>query len=305
MFRGSLTAIATPFRAGEVDKAAFDALLEWQIEAGSHGIVACGTTGESPVLTKEEHIYIVERSVAVVKGRIPVIAGTGSNSTAKTIELTREAQNAGADAALVVTPYYNRPTQDGLYAHYRAVAEAVSLPIIVYNVPSRCAVDLKTETMARLAKIPNIVGIKDASCDLTRPAQLARLAGSDFCQLSGEDITAIEFLEQGGHGCISVTSNVAPTLCAEMHRHWQKGEKDAARAIQQRLMPLHKSLFVETSPAPVKYALSTLGLCTDEVRLPLVAATPAARKAVDDAMAAAGIANHSEAAEPKKVSCFC
>jgi 4-hydroxy-tetrahydrodipicolinate synthase len=289
MFRGSITAIVTPFLNGAVDKPAFDALVERQIESGSHGIVACGTTGESPTLTHVDHSYIVERTVAVVKRRIPVIAGTGSNSTAKTIELTRHAKTAGADAALIVTPYYNKPTQDGLYAHYRAVAEAVDIPIIIYNIPGRCVVDMKTETMAKLAKIPNIVGVKDATSDMSRPAQVARMIGPDFIQLSGEDATVIEFLEGGGHGCISVTANVATTLCAEMHRHWQKGEKKEAKAINDRLMPLHKALFVETSPAPVKYALKAMGLCSDEVRLPLVPASPAARKAADEALEKTGL----------------
>ena len=289
MFRGSFTAIVTPFRNGEVDKPAFDALVERQIEAGSHGIVACGTTGESPTLTHEDHVYIVERSVHLVKRRIPVIAGTGSNSTAKTIDLTRHAKKAGADAALIVTPYYNKPTQDGLYEHYKAVAEAVDIPIIVYNIPGRCVVDVKTETLARMAKIPNIVGVKDATSDMARPAQVAKMIGPDFIQLSGEDASVIDFMEQGGHGCISVTANVAPTLCAEMHRHWQKGEKKEARAINERLMPLHKALFTETSPQPVKYALSALGLCTDEMCLPLLPASPAARKAVDEALKKTGL----------------
>jgi 4-hydroxy-tetrahydrodipicolinate synthase len=299
MFRGSITAIVTPFRNGEIDKKAFDALLERQIEAGTHGIIACGTTGESPVLTHDEHNYIVGRCVSMVKGRVPVIAGTGTNSTAKTIELTKEAKKAGADAALVVTPYYNKPTQDGLYAHYKAVAEAVNIPIIIYNIPGRCVVDMKTETMAKLAKIPNIIGVKDATADMSRPGQVVKMIGPDFIQLSGEDATVIDFLEQGGHGCISVTSNVAPTLCAEMHRHWQKGEKKEAKAINERLMPLHKALFVETSPAPVKYALSALGLCTDEVRLPLVPASPNARKAVDEALEKTGL-NAAAGAKAKR-----
>lgn len=287
--RGSFTAVITPFRNGALDKSAFDALLEWQIDQGSHGIVACGTTGESPTLTNAEHLYIVERSVAVVKGRVPVIAGTGSNSTAKTIELTKEALARGADAALIVTPYYNKPTQEGLYQHYRLVAETVNIPIIIYNVPGRCAVDIKNETVARLAELPNIIGIKDATADLARPKQLADLAGPDFIQLSGEDPTVCGFLAAGGHGCISVTANIAPALCAQLHTAWMKGDKAEMARANERMMPLHKALFVETSPAPVKYAASRLGLCTDEVRLPLVPASPAARKAVDAAMDAAGL----------------
>lgn len=289
MFQGSYTAIITPFRDGALDKEALDNLLEWQVDQGSHGIVACGTTGESPTLTHDEHLYIVERSVAVVKGRVPIIAGSGSNSTAKTIELTREVRARGADGALVVTPYYNKPTQEGLYQHYRAVAEAVDIPVIVYNVPGRCAVDIKTETVARLAEIPNIAGIKDATADLSRPAHLAQLAGPDFIQLSGEDATVCAFLAAGGHGCISVTSNIAPALCAQLHNAWKNGGAAEANQINDRLMPVHKALFVETSPAPVKYAAQLLGLCTDEVRLPLVPASTAARAAVTEALEKAGL----------------
>ena len=289
MFRGSITAIITPFRDGGVDWNAMDALVERQVAAGSHGIVACGTTGESPVLTFDEHRRIIERCIAIVKGKIPVIAGTGSNATARTVELTRHALEAGADAALIVTPYYNKPTQDGLYAHYRTVAEAVDIPIIIYNIPGRCVVDMKTETMARLAEIPNIVGVKDATADMDRPRQVLDRIGPRFCQLSGEDATVIDFMDRGGHGCISVTSNLAPELCARMHDAWATGKKDEARQINERIMPLHKALFVETSPAPVKYALSRLGFCADEVRLPLVPASPGARKAVDAAMKEAGI----------------
>lgn len=289
MFQGSYTAIITPFRDGALDKAAFDNLLERQVDQGTHGIVACGTTGESPTLTNDEHLYIVERSVAVVKGRVPVIAGTGSNSTAKTIALTRAARERGVDGALVVTPYYNKPTQEGLYQHYRAVAQAVNIPLLVYNVPGRCGVDIRTETVARLAEIPNIVGIKDATADLSRPKHLAQLAGPDFIQLSGEDATVCGFLAEGGHGCISVTSNVAPALCAQLHNAWIKDDADEARRINDRLMPVHKALFVETSPAPVKYAAQLLGLCTDEVRLPLVPASAAAREAVTDALEKAGL----------------
>ncbi len=284
MFRGSMTALITPFRGEEVDFRAFDDLVEWQIAQGTHGLVVCGTTGESPTLTCEEHTSIVERSVALVKGRIPVIAGTGSNSTAKTIELTSHAKKAGADAALVVTPYYNKPTQEGLYAHYRAVAEAVDIPLIVYNIPGRSAVDLKNDTLMRLARIPSITGLKDSTGDIARLTDLIPKVGPDFCLLSGEDTTTGAFMEAGGHGAISVTSNVAPALCAQAHNLWQAGKKEDAAKIDARLMPLHKGLFTETSPAPVKYALSRMGFCTDNVRLPLVAASAPCRAALDKIM---------------------
>lgn len=289
MFKGSITALVTPFRNGEIDWKAFDNLIERQIKQGTHAVVVCGTTGESPVLTPDEHKAIVERCMAVVKCRIPVIAGTGSNSTAKTIEMTRHAKEAGVDAALIVAPYYNKPTQEGLYAHYRTVAEAVNIPVILYNIPGRSVVDIKTETMMRLAKIPNIIGVKDATGDLSRPKQVLETIGTDFIQLSGEDATVVDFLAAGGHGCISVTSNLVPDLCAQIHNAWQSGDKAVARGTNDRLMPLHQAMFFETSPAPVKYALSRLGLCTDEMRLPLVPASPAARKAMNSAMAAVKI----------------
>lgn len=289
MFRGSITALITPFKSNAVDQAAFDHLVEWQIDQGSHGVVACGTTGESPTLTKEEHKNIVERTVAVVKGRIPVIAGTGTNSTASTIEATLHARSAGADAALIVTPYYNKPTQDGLYAHYRAIHDATDIPIIIYNIPPRCIVDMSVDTMARLAELPRIIGVKDATADLNRPVQTKNRIGTDFCQLSGEDGTALEFLAAGGVGCISVVSNIAPALCAQMQDAWGAGKTAEAEAIRDRLASLIKALFVETSPAPVKYAASMLGLCTDEMRLPMVPATRKARDAVDQAMEFAGL----------------
>lgn len=289
MFKGSMTALVTPFRNGMVDIKAFDELLERQVEKGTHGVIVCGTTGESPVLSHEEHNTIVERCIAVVKGRIPVIAGTGSNCTTNTIEMTRHAKEAGADAALIVAPYYNKPTQEGLYAHYRTVAEAVAIPVIVYNIPGRSVVDIKNETMMRLAKVPNIIGVKDATGDLSRPKQVLETIGSNFIQLSGEDATVIDFLAAGGHGCISVTSNLAPELCSTMHNAWMAGRKDEARAINDKLMPLHRALFCETSPAPAKYGLSRLGLCTDEMRLPLVPASPAARKEMDIALIKTGL----------------
>lgn len=289
MFHGSITALITPFRNGALDVDAFERLIEGQIEQGSHGLVPCGTTGESPTLTKEEHDLIVERTVALVKGRIPVIAGTGTNSTASTIESTLHAQHAGADAALIVTPYYNKPTQDGLYAHYKAVHDATDIPIIIYNIPPRCIIDMSVDTMSRLAELPRIVGVKDATADLARPTLLRSRVGPDFCQLSGEDGTALAFLAAGGHGCISVVSNIAPALCAQMQNAWRAGNVKEAETIRDRLAPLNKALFCETSPAPIKYAASQLGICTDEVRLPMLPATPAARATVDKAMEFAGL----------------
>ena len=289
MFHGSITALITPFRNGEVDWTAFDELVEWQIEQGTHGLVLCGTTGESPTLTHDEHKCIVERGVALVKGRIPVIAGTGSNSTAKTIDATQHALDAGADAALIVTPYYNKPTQEGLFAHYEAVARAVNIPIIIYNIPGRSIVDMSVDTMARLAQLPNIVGVKDATSDLSRVQKTKAAIDKDFCQLSGDDLTALGFLQQGGHGCISVISNIAPALCAEFQNSWRDGNPAIAGEIDRRLLPLARALFVETSPAPVKYAACRLGLCSEDVRLPLVRASQNARKVVDEELEKAGL----------------
>lgn len=296
MFRGSITALITPFKNGEIDWKAFDNLVEWQIENGTHGLVPCGTTGESPTLSHDEHNRVVARCIAVTKGRVPVIAGTGSNSTAEAIEMTASAKQAGADAALIVTPYYNKPTQEGLYAHYHTIAGAVEIPIIIYNIPGRSIVDMNVETMGRLARIPHIIGVKDATADMARIKKQAAACGEDFCQLSGEDATVVDFLEQGGVGCISVTSNIAPRLCADLHEAWMRGERETAKKINDSLMPLHKALFCETSPQPVKYAASLLGLCTDEVRLPLVRASEAARKAVDAAMAQVGLVSGEKGA---------
>ncbi len=291
MFKGSLVALITPFRDGKVDADAFQSFVEWQIAEGTHGLVPVGTTGESPTLSHEEHRRVVELCVEAARGRVPVIAGTGSNSTAEAIELTAHAKAAGADAALVVTPYYNKPTQEGLYHHYKAIHDAVDLPIIIYNIPGRCVVDMAVETMARLAELPNIVGVKDATNDLARPLRTRTEIGPDFCQLSGEDATVTGFLAQGGHGCISVTGNVAPRLCATLHEAWQKGDLATMGEIRDRLMPLHQALFCETSPAPVKFAASLLGKATDDVRLPLVPATAAARERVRAAMRQAGLIN--------------
>jgi len=291
MLKGSLVALITPFRNGAVDEKAFQGLVDWQIEQGTHGVVPCGTTGESPTLSPAEHKRVIDLCVEVAKGRVPVVAGTGSNSTAEAIDFTRHAKAAGADAALVVTPYYNKPTQEGLYQHYKAINDAVDLPVIIYNIPARCVIDMSVATMARLAKLPNIVGVKDATSDLTRPLRTRAAIGPDFAMLSGEDGTAMAFLAQGGDGCISVTANVAPRACADMHEAWRRGDAAAAMKINGRLAPLHDALFVETSPAPVKYAASLLGKSTQEVRLPLVSASPQAQETVRAAMRSAGVLN--------------
>jgi 4-hydroxy-tetrahydrodipicolinate synthase len=291
MFKGSLVALITPFRDSKVDETAFQEHVAWQLGQGTHGLVPCGTTGESPALEHDEQERLIALTAEVAKGRAPVIAGTGSNSTAHTIAATRAAKDAGADAALIVCPYYNKPTQEGLYQHFKAVHDAVDLPIVIYNIPGRCAVDMSNVTMARLAKLPNIVGVKDATNDLARPLKMRREIDGEFALLSGEDATAVAYLAQGGDGCISVTANVAPRLCSEMHEAWQKGDFATVRAINERLIPLHDALFVETSPAPVKYAASLLGRCTPEVRLPLWATTPATQEKVRDAMRGAGLLN--------------
>jgi 4-hydroxy-tetrahydrodipicolinate synthase len=289
MFKGSLVALITPFRDGGVDEKAFQELVAWQIAQGTHGLVPCGTTGESPTLSHEEHKRVVELCIEVANRKVPVIAGTGSNSTAEAIDLTRHAKQAGADAALVVTPYYNKPTQEGLYRHFKAINDAVDLPIIIYNIPSRSVIDMSVATMARLAQLPNIVGVKDATADLARPARTRLAIGPEFCQLTGEDATALPYLAQGGHGCISVTANVAPRLCSEMHEAWQKGDLATAMRINDRLMPLHDGLFAETSPAPVKYAASLLGRARAETRLPLAPIAPETEERVRREMRAAGI----------------
>jgi 4-hydroxy-tetrahydrodipicolinate synthase len=289
MFRGSFVAIVTPFIEGRVDEEAFAGLIEWHIEAGTHGFVPVGTTGESPTLDHAEHERVIELCIEIVAGRRPVIAGTGSNATAEAISLTAHAKAAGADAALVVTPYYNKPTQAGLFAHYQAIHDAVDIPIIIYNIPGRSVVDMSPQTMARLAELPNIIGVKDASNDITRPLAMRQLCGPAFCQLSGEDGNALAFLAHGGHGCISVTANVAPALCAAMQNAWASSNSAEALAIQEKLFPLHTALFLETSPAPAKYALSRLGRCGGEVRLPLVGVGEATARAVDAALAHAGL----------------
>jgi 4-hydroxy-tetrahydrodipicolinate synthase len=287
-----MPAIITPMRNGSLDEAGLRRVVDWVIDEGSHGIVAVGTTGESPTLSPDEHKRTIELVVAQAQGRVPVIAGTGSNSTAEAIDFTRHAEEAGADAALVVVPYYNKPIQEGLYAHFRAVAEAVTLPILIYNVPSRTITDISVEIIDRLARdCPNIVGIKDATADMTRPSRQRLVTGERFVQVSGEDATALGFNAHGGTGCISVTANVAPRLCAEFQEATLRGDYAAAIGIQDRLMPLHTALFVETSPAPVKYAASLLGLCECDVRLPLLPASDSTRQRVREAMVHAGLLN--------------
>ncbi|HKD22900.1 MAG TPA: 4-hydroxy-tetrahydrodipicolinate synthase [Rhizomicrobium sp.] len=287
--KGSMPALITPFKNGAIDEAAFRRLVSWQIAEGSHGLVPAGTTGESATLSHEEHQHVVELCIDEAKGRVPVIAGAGSNSTDEAIALTKHAKQAGADAVLSVAPYYNRPTQEGLYRHFAAIADAVDIPIILYNVPARSAVDMADETIARLARVANIIGIKDATANLARPSRERLACGKEFRLLSGEDGTALGYMAHGGHGCISVTANVAPKLCAQFQDACMQGAYAAALEIQDRLMPLHDALFCEASPSPTKFAVSLLGMSSDEVRLPLVKATDMARGRVREAMVSAGL----------------
>ncbi len=281
MFRGSITALVTPFRNGKVDEAAFTRFIEWQISEGTHGLVPVGTTGESPTLDHDEHKRVIELAAATAKKRIPVLAGTGSNSTDEAVELSQYAEKVGADAVLVVTPYYNKPSQEGLYQHFKAINDAINIPIIIYNIPGRSVVDMSVATMARCYELKNIVGVKDATANLARPAQTRAVLGPEFCQLSGEDATALGFMAHGGAGCISVASNVAPRLCSEFQKACMAGDFRKALALQDRLMPLHEVLFIETNPAPVKYAVSRLGFGTADMRLPMVPLTEASRRAID------------------------
>ena len=287
-----MVALITPMRAdGSVDEKAFCELVEWQIAEGTEGLIPMGTTGESPTLSHEEHHRVVQLCVEVTNKRVPVIAGAGSNSTAEAVELARHAKAVGADATLVVTPYYNKPTQEGMFLHFSAIADAVDLPLFIYNIPPRSVIDMTPETMGRLAKHKNIVGVKDATANLTRPLHTARECGAEFIQLSGEDHTALAFNAAGGHGCISVTANVAPRLCAQMQKAWREGRIAEAQAIQTRLTPLHDALFSETSPGPVKYAASLLGRGTEHCRLPLAPIFPHTKERVRAAMVNAGILN--------------
>lgn len=290
-FSGSYTALITPFKDdGSLDEARFEALVDWQIEQGTDGLVPVGTTGESPTLSHEEHDRVVEICVKVTNGRVPIIAGAGSNSTAEAVRLSQHAEQVGADAVLIVSPYYNKPTQAGLKAHFTSVADAISVPLIIYDIPGRSIVQISDEVMAELAAHPNIAGIKDATADCARPTKLKSLIGDDFCQLSGEDATVLPYLAAGGHGCISVVSNVAPALCSELHRAWVVGnDPSAALALHQKLMPLHTALFCEASPGPVKYAASLLGIAGPQTRQPLVEIADSSKRTVEAALKAADL----------------
>lgn len=286
--RGSFTALATPFDGEAIDEAAYRRLIDWQIANGTDGLVPCGTTGESPTLSHAEHNRLVALCVEQAAGRVPVVAGAGSNNTAEAVDLMGHAKRAGANAALVVTPYYNKPSQEGLYRHFMRLAE-IGLPILIYNIPGRCVIDMGVETFARLARHEMIVGVKDATADLARPSLLRAAVGPDFVQFSGEDATAPAFLAQGGHGCISVTANIAPRACADMQRAWRERRIDDMLALNDHLTPLHAAMFCESNPGPVKYALSRLGFGAADVRPPLAPLSDASKARVDAALAAAGL----------------
>ena len=289
MFKGSFVALITPFKDSMVDEPAFQSLVEWHIEQGTDGLVPCGTTGESPTLSHAEHMRVTELCIEVARGKVPVVAGTGSNSTEEAIQLTRHAKEAGADAALVGTPYYNKPTQEGLYQHYKAVHDAAGLPILIYNIPGRSIVDMSVETMARLARLPNVIGVKDATSDLARPIKTRMVIGPGFCQMSGEDATVVPFLAGGGHGCISVTANIAPRMCADLHKAWRERDLDTVMELQDALMPVHLAMFCESSPAPAKYAATLIGKCLPEVRLPLCEISDTGKAQVKGALTGAGL----------------
>ncbi len=290
MFSGSITALVTPFNQdGSLDEDSFVKHINWQIENGTNGLVPVGTTGESPTLSHDEHKRVVELCIEVVKKRVPVIAGAGSNNTEEAIDFLEHASSVGADAGLIVTPYYNKPTQEGMYQHFKVLNDVSNIPLLIYNIPGRCIVDMSIETMTRLSKLKNIVGVKDATADLSRTSLQRHAIGKDFIQLSGEDMTALALMAHGGHGCISVTSNVAPKLCADFQKACLMKDYDNALELQDKLTPLHKALFVETSPGPVKYALSLLGFCNDVVRLPLVNISSDTKRAVKEAMEFAGL----------------
>jgi 4-hydroxy-tetrahydrodipicolinate synthase len=289
MFKGSFVALITPFKDGNVDEEAFRKFVDWQISEGTNGLVPVGTTGESPTLNHKEHMRVVEICIEVAASRVPVIAGAGSNSTEEAIMLSKHAKSVGSDAVLVATPYYNKPTQEGLYRHYDAIQSQADIPIIIYNIPARSVVDMSIETMARLSKLQNIVGVKDATSDLNRPMLTSAACGKHFCQLSGEDGTAIPFNAGGGHGCISVTGNIAPKLCSEMQAAWFDANFERAMELQDILMPVHSAMFCETSPGPVKYAAELLGLGSAHTRLPLCEITDNSKKIVETALQGAGI----------------
>jgi 4-hydroxy-tetrahydrodipicolinate synthase len=290
-FRGSFTALVTPFKNGSLDEKAFRELVDWQIAEGTNGLVPVGTTGESPTLSHDEHMKVVEWCIEQSKGRVPIVAGSGSNSTKEAIELSKHAEQAGADAVLIVTPYYNKPTQEGLYQHFKAINDAIGIPIIIYNIPGRSVIDMSVDTMKRLFELKNIAGVKDATANVLRVSDQRAAMGEGFNQLSGEDGTALGFMAHGGHGCISVTSNVAPRLCSEFQAACLKGDYSAALKAQDKLLPLHHNLFIETNPAPAKYALSVLGKCADTVRLPMVPLSEKSKTAVREAMVHAGLIN--------------
>jgi len=297
MLKGSITALITPFRDGKIDEAAFRRLIDWQIESGTDGLVPVGTTGESPTVSHTEHRHVVEVCVDAASGRVPVIAGAGSNCTDEAIGFAQHAKKAGADYQLSVAPYYNKPTQEGLYRHFKAIHDATDLPMIIYNIPGRSIVDISVETMTRLAELPHVAGVKDATADLARPLQQRVACGPEFIQLSGEDATAIPFLAQGGLGCISVTSNVAPAICAEMHDAWAAGNLDRAMELNELLLPLHDALFCETSPGPVKYAASLLGLCSAEARLPVCEIADSTKRRVEEVMTSIGLLEKGKVAK--------
>ena len=289
MFQGSIPALITPFKNGNIDYESFYKIIEWSLSEGSHGFVPCGTTGESPTLSHEEHIKVVDECVRIVDKRVPVIAGTGSNNTVEAIEFTNHAEKSGADAALVVTPYYNKPTQEGLQAHFKKIAESTSLPIIIYNIPGRSIVDMTIDTMSVLSNISNIVGVKDATNDLFRPLLTQTKIQKDFCYLSGEDGTALAYLAQGGQGCISVTANIAPKLCSDMQNLWRERKINLAQDINFKLSKIHHVLFVESSPGPVKYAAELLNLCSAETRLPLVSIKDSTKALVKECLVEIGL----------------
>ena len=284
MFKGVHTALITPFKGGQIDEESFRSFIDFQISEGIHGLVPVGTTGESPTLSHEEHKLAVELCVQQADKRVPIIAGTGSNNTEEAIDLTRHAESAGADAALVVTPYYNKPTQKGLYSHFEAISKSTKLPIIIYNIPGRSIVDMSTETMKSLFKIENIVGVKDATSNIPRVYESKTVIGENFNQLTGDDATTLAFMAYGGHGSISVTSNIAPKLCSQFMQLCLSKDFAEAAKINDKLMPLHHALFVESSPGPVKYAASKLGLCGEEIRLPLTLISDETKVLVDKAL---------------------
>ena len=289
--RGSITALVTPFKNEALDEDGFRAHVSWQIENGTHGLVPVGTTGESPTLRHSEHERVVEICIEEAKGRVPVIAGAGSNNTREAIDLAVHAEKSGADAVLVVTPYYNKPNQEGLYQHFKAVNDAIGIPIIIYNIPPRSVVDMSIETMKRLFELKNIVGVKDATANVARVSTQRDQLGPDWIQLSGEDMTALAYMAAGGHGCISVTANVAPRACADLQGACLAGDYKRALTVQDRLVPLHGALFLEPNPAGPKYALSVLGRMADDTRLPMVPLTEATRGAIRAAMVHAGLLN--------------